>query len=90
MIRDSEYLKRIIPVIDIQGGVAVGAKGGNRDEYMPLESVISDSPDPVEVPVIPTARRIRIRSGVPAPAPAVLLKAFKKAIPRPSGRIEIR
>ena len=49
MIRDSEYLERIIPVIDIRGGVAVGAKGGNRNEYMPLESVISDSPDPVEI-----------------------------------------
>ncbi len=49
MLHDSEYLNRIIPVIDIRGGIAVGAKGGNREEYMPLESVISKSPDPVGI-----------------------------------------
>ena len=39
----------IIPVIDIKDGIAVSAKAGNRDEYMPLKSTIVDSSDPVDV-----------------------------------------
>lgn len=42
-------LDLIIPVIDIKDEVAVGAFRGERDEYGPLESVICESPDPVEV-----------------------------------------
>jgi len=49
LIYNSNYFQRIIPVIDIMDGIAVGAKGGDRDEYKPLESVICDSSDPVEI-----------------------------------------
>jgi len=49
LIYNSDYYKRIIPVIDVKDGIAVGAKGGDRDEYKPLESVICNSSDPVEV-----------------------------------------
>ncbi len=37
---------RIIPVIDILGGVAVRAVGGWRDEYRPLETPLAASSDP--------------------------------------------
>jgi len=39
----------IIPVLDIQGGEAVAGKSGNRDEYMPLKTVFSNSSNPVEI-----------------------------------------
>jgi uncharacterized protein related to proFAR isomerase len=37
---------RIIPVIDIMGGVAVRAVGGRRAEYRPLETPLAASSDP--------------------------------------------
>ncbi len=40
---------RIIPVIDILGGVAVHAIRGMRDTYQPLKSVLCASADPVDV-----------------------------------------
>ena len=40
---------RIIPVIDIRGGVAVHAVRGIRENYQPLKSVLCASADPVEV-----------------------------------------
>lgn len=39
----------IIPVLDIKNGVAVSGKSGNRNEYMPLETVFNNSPDPLEI-----------------------------------------
>ncbi|HID90999.1 TPA: phosphoribosylformimino-5-aminoimidazole carboxamide ribotide isomerase [Candidatus Bathyarchaeota archaeon] len=40
---------RIIPVIDILGGIAVQAKRGERETYRPLRSRICDGADPVDV-----------------------------------------
>jgi phosphoribosylformimino-5-aminoimidazole carboxamide ribotide isomerase len=40
---------RIIPVIDILGGVVVHAKKGERGKYQPIKSVLSSSAEPVEV-----------------------------------------
>ncbi len=34
---------QIIPVIDIRKGIAVHARGGDRDAYKPLKSVLTDS-----------------------------------------------
>lgn len=42
-------LPRIIPVIDVLGGVVVRAVGGRRDEYRPLTSRITSSTVPWEV-----------------------------------------
>ncbi|MGL6094644.1 MAG: HisA/HisF-related TIM barrel protein, partial [Fimbriiglobus sp.] len=40
---------RIIPVIDVLGGVVVRAVGGRRGEYRPVKSRLTRSTDPVEV-----------------------------------------
>jgi len=40
---------RIIPVIDILGGVAVHAVRGIRENYQPLKSILCASVDPVDV-----------------------------------------
>jgi phosphoribosylformimino-5-aminoimidazole carboxamide ribotide isomerase len=40
---------RIIPVIDVLNGVAVHAVRGRRKEYLPLQSVLCDSAEPVAV-----------------------------------------
>ena len=40
---------KIIPVLDILGGVAVHAIRGRRKEYQPLKSVLCASTDPVDV-----------------------------------------
>ena len=40
---------RVIPVVDVMGGVVVRAVGGRREEYRPLVSRLTDSTDPVEV-----------------------------------------
>lgn len=39
----------IIPVIDIQHGIAVRGIAGDRQNYQPLKSIWTDSVDPVEV-----------------------------------------
>jgi phosphoribosylformimino-5-aminoimidazole carboxamide ribotide isomerase len=39
----------IIPVLDIRGGIAVAGMSGLRDQYLPLQSVFSRSPEPVEI-----------------------------------------
>jgi phosphoribosylformimino-5-aminoimidazole carboxamide ribotide isomerase len=40
---------RIVPVIDIKGGVVVHARRGQRDEYAPLRSPLVEGCDPVTV-----------------------------------------
>jgi phosphoribosylformimino-5-aminoimidazole carboxamide ribotide isomerase len=49
---------RIIPVIDLLGGVVVRAVAGRRSEYRPIQSQLVDSPDPRHV-----ARRLLEASG---------------------------
>jgi phosphoribosylformimino-5-aminoimidazole carboxamide ribotide isomerase len=50
---------RVIPVIDLKGGIAVHAVRGDRERYEPLRSVLVDSPDPRAV-----ARALRLRCGL--------------------------
>ncbi|MHC1586280.1 MAG: HisA/HisF-related TIM barrel protein [Candidatus Hecatellaceae archaeon] len=38
---------RVIPVIDVKGGVAVHAKAGRRESYQPIKSWLTVKPDPV-------------------------------------------
>jgi phosphoribosylformimino-5-aminoimidazole carboxamide ribotide isomerase len=40
---------RVIPVIDLKGGVAVHAVRGERERYRPLRSRIAEGADPVDV-----------------------------------------
>ena len=40
---------KVIPVIDVLGGVAVNAVKGMRQEYQPLKSSLCKSADPVDV-----------------------------------------
>ncbi len=40
---------RVLPVIDLQRGVAVHGRAGQRESYRPVESVLSASADPVEL-----------------------------------------
>jgi phosphoribosylformimino-5-aminoimidazole carboxamide ribotide isomerase len=40
---------KIIPVIDVLGGVAVHAVRGRRKDYQPLKSILCESVDPVDV-----------------------------------------
>lgn len=40
---------RIIPVIDLMGGVVVRAVAGRRHEYQPIQSQLVDSPEPRHV-----------------------------------------
>ncbi|MCP8320986.1 MAG: HisA/HisF family protein [archaeon] len=40
---------RIIPVIDIMGGVAVHAKGGQRDYYKPIKSQLCETSNPIDL-----------------------------------------
>jgi phosphoribosylformimino-5-aminoimidazole carboxamide ribotide isomerase len=40
---------RLIPVIDLKGGVVVRGVGGRRDEYRPIVSQLSPSADPLDV-----------------------------------------
>jgi phosphoribosylformimino-5-aminoimidazole carboxamide ribotide isomerase len=40
---------KIIPVLDLLDGIAVHAMRGERNKYRPLESVLSPSPDPLEL-----------------------------------------
>lgn len=49
---------RIIPVLDLLGGVVVRAAGGRRSEYLPLASPLIPSPQPIAV-----ARALRQRFG---------------------------
>ncbi|MBC7100370.1 HisA/HisF family protein [Methanothermobacter tenebrarum] len=39
----------VIPVLDLMGSLAVSGKSGKREEYKPLESIFSASPDPIEI-----------------------------------------
>ncbi len=38
---------RVIPVLDLKGGQAVHAVGGDRTHYRPLRSLLHDGPDPI-------------------------------------------
>ncbi|MBU0762973.1 MAG: hypothetical protein KKD39_08100 [Candidatus Altiarchaeota archaeon] len=40
---------RIIPVLDVMGGIAVHAKKGDRSQYMPLETVVCSGCDPLKL-----------------------------------------
>jgi phosphoribosylformimino-5-aminoimidazole carboxamide ribotide isomerase len=50
---------RVIPVIDLKGGVAVHAVRGDRERYRPLRSRIAAGSDPLDV-----ARAVRERFGL--------------------------
>jgi phosphoribosylformimino-5-aminoimidazole carboxamide ribotide isomerase len=50
---------RVIPVIDLKGGVAVHAVRGDRERYRPVRSRIADGSDPVRL-----ARAVRERFGL--------------------------
>jgi phosphoribosylformimino-5-aminoimidazole carboxamide ribotide isomerase len=50
---------RVIPVIDLKGGVAVHAVRGDRERYRPLRSRIAEGSDPVDV-----TRAVRERFGL--------------------------
>ena len=50
---------RVIPVIDLKGGVAVHAVRGDRERYRPLRSRIAEGSDPVRL-----ARAVRERFGL--------------------------
>jgi phosphoribosylformimino-5-aminoimidazole carboxamide ribotide isomerase len=50
---------RVIPVIDLKGGVAVHAVRGDRERYRPLRSRIAAGPYPLDV-----ARAVRERFGL--------------------------
>jgi phosphoribosylformimino-5-aminoimidazole carboxamide ribotide isomerase len=52
---------RVIPVLDLKGGVAVHAVRGERHAYRPVQSVLAPSADPV-----PLARAFRERLGLTA------------------------
>ncbi|AMK15375.1 HisA/HisF family protein [Methanobrevibacter olleyae] len=39
----------IIPVIDLMNSVAVFGKSGDRENYIPLQSIYANSPDPLEI-----------------------------------------
>ncbi len=40
---------RVIPVIDIMKGVAVHAKGGQRDKYQPIKSQLCETSSPIDL-----------------------------------------
>ncbi|MDR2707803.1 MAG: HisA/HisF family protein, partial [Nitrososphaerota archaeon] len=42
----------VIPVIDVLNGIVVHAVRGNREEYKPLQSLLTFSVDPVEVATV--------------------------------------
>jgi phosphoribosylformimino-5-aminoimidazole carboxamide ribotide isomerase len=50
---------RVVPVIDLKGGVAVHAVRGDRERYRPVRSTIGDGADPVGL-----AREMRDRFGL--------------------------
>src|SRR5438132_1291434 len=45
----ASQVPRIIPVIDVMGGVVVRAVAGRRDQYRPLVSRLTNSTDPRDV-----------------------------------------
>jgi phosphoribosylformimino-5-aminoimidazole carboxamide ribotide isomerase len=48
-MEESKKRPRIIPVMDIRGGIVVRAVAGRREEYKPLVSRLTDSTDPLVV-----------------------------------------
>jgi len=40
---------RVVPVMDVKGGLVVHAVGGNRSQYKPITSILTGSPDPLAV-----------------------------------------
>lgn len=61
-----------------------------------MASILEDSPEAIDVidPVAPVQLiripKVTTTSRIPTATTALVLKAFKEAIPRPTGRIEIR
>lgn len=49
----------IMPVLDVQGGIVVHGKHGNRSEYLPIQSVLCDNSQPMDV-----ARALRAKFGL--------------------------
>jgi phosphoribosylformimino-5-aminoimidazole carboxamide ribotide isomerase len=43
---------RLIPVIDLRGGIVVRAMGGRRSEYRPLTTCLTDDPTPARLAAI--------------------------------------
>jgi phosphoribosylformimino-5-aminoimidazole carboxamide ribotide isomerase len=40
---------KVVPVLDISGGMAVHARGGDRARYRPVESILAPSADPIRL-----------------------------------------
>jgi phosphoribosylformimino-5-aminoimidazole carboxamide ribotide isomerase len=49
--KGGDAVLKVIPVIDVLGGVVVHAVRGRRNDYQPLKSVLCKSVDPVDVAV---------------------------------------
>jgi len=45
------FMTELIPVLDLMSGLAVSGKSGKRDTYKPLDTIYSNSPDPVEIAI---------------------------------------
>ena len=45
----SQYISPIVPVLDLMIGQIVLAEGGNRDQYLPVDSKLTRSPQPLDV-----------------------------------------
>ncbi|MFM9966659.1 MAG: HisA/HisF-related TIM barrel protein [Planctomycetaceae bacterium] len=48
-LRTSHSTLRILPVLDLLNGAVVRGVGGRRDEYRPVESVLTSSAEPLQV-----------------------------------------
>ena len=44
-------MTELIPVLDLMSKIAVSGKSGIRDTYKPLETIYSETPDPVEIAI---------------------------------------
>jgi phosphoribosylformimino-5-aminoimidazole carboxamide ribotide isomerase len=81
---------RVIPVIDLRGGIAVHARGGDRSQYTPVRSVLTEhSEDPLAL-----ARAYRAKLGTPELYVADLdaiagrdVSGVAKALCRPGARV---
>lgn len=45
----SQYISPIVPVLDLMIGQIVLAEGGNRDQYLPVDTKLTRSPQPLDV-----------------------------------------
>ncbi len=44
-------MTELIPVLDLMSGIAVSGKSGERDNYKPLRTIFSKTPDPVDIAI---------------------------------------